>query len=101
MIRHTVSFTLKYAKGSPEEKAFLDATLTLINIPGVQHFERLLQTSKKNRFAFGLSMEFSDQKDYEAYNNHPIHTGFIEQYWIPGVEDFLETDYEPYSDPAQ
>ncbi|HRO47645.1 Dabb family protein [Agriterribacter sp.] len=97
MIRHTVAFTLKYPKDSPEEKAFLDATLTLKNIPGVQHFERLLQTSKKNRFAFGLSMEFSDQKAYEAYNNHPVHTGFIQQYWVPGVEDFLETDYELYA----
>lgn len=97
MIRHSVSFRLKHPSGSPEEKAFLDATLTLITIPGVQHFERFRQTSKKNGFTFGLSMEFADQKIYEAYNHHPIHTGFIQQYWIPYVEDFLETDYEPYS----
>ena len=96
MIRHTVAFTLKYPKGSPEEKAFLDATLHLKKIPGVQQFERLRQTSKKNRFDFGLSMEFSGQKEYESYNNHPIHTEFIQQYWIRGVEDFSETDYELY-----
>jgi hypothetical protein len=41
-------------------------------------------------------MEFSDQEAYETYNNHPIHTEFIQQYWIPGVEDFLETDYGLY-----
>lgn len=97
MVRHTVAFTLKYPKGSPQEKEFLEATVALKKIPGVQHFERLKQTSKKNRFDFGLSMEFSGQKEYEAYNNHPIHTGFIQQHWIPGVEDFLETDYELYS----
>ncbi|HRN58162.1 MAG TPA: Dabb family protein [Agriterribacter sp.] len=97
MIRHTVAFTLKHPKGSPEEKAFLNATLTLKDIPGVQQFERLRQTGKKNRFAFGLSMEFSDQEAYEAYNHHPLHTAFIQQYWIPGVEDFLETDYERYA----
>ncbi|WP_152266737.1 Dabb family protein [Agriterribacter humi] len=96
MIRHTVAFTLKYPKGSPEEKEFLDAALHLVKIPGVQHFERLRQTSKKNRFDFGLSMEFSDREAYETYNNHPTHTAFIQQYWITGVEDFLETDYEPY-----
>ena len=97
MIRHTVAFTLKYPKGSPEEKEFLDATLHLEKIPGVQHFERLKQTSKKNRFDFGLSMEFPDQEAYEIYNNHPLHTEFIQRYWIPGVADFLETDYEPYA----
>ena len=57
MVRHTVAFTLKYPKGSPQEKEFLEATVAL----------------KK------------------------IHTGFIQQHWIPGVEDFLETDYELYS----
>ena len=96
MIRHTVAFTLKYPKDSPEESAFLAATLHLKNIPGVQHFERLKQTSKKNAFDFGLSMEFSGQKDYETYNSHPIHTEFIQRHWIPGVADFLETDYELY-----
>ena len=97
MVRHTVAFTLKYPKGSPQEKEFLEATVALKKIPGVQHFERLKQTSKKNRFDFGLSMEYSGQKEYEPYTNHPIHTGFIQQHWIPGVEDFLETDYELYS----
>lgn len=96
MIRHTVAFTLKYPKGSVEEKDFLDATLHLKKIPGVEQFERLRQTSKKNRFDFGLSMAFSDQKAYDIYNSHPLHTEFIQRYWIPGVEDFLETDYELY-----
>ncbi|HRP31867.1 MAG TPA: Dabb family protein [Agriterribacter sp.] len=94
MIIHTVSFLLKHPKGSTEEKAFLAATLMLKDIPGVQRFEQLRQVSKKNKFSFGLSMEFADQKDYEAYNNHPIHTRFIQQYWIPDVEEFLEADYQ-------
>jgi hypothetical protein len=41
-------------------------------------------------------MAFADQQAYETYNNHSLHTAFIEKYWIPGVEDFLETDYELY-----
>lgn len=96
MIRHTVAFTLKHPGGSAEEKSFLDATLILKNIPGVKRFERLKQTSKKNHFCFGLSMEFDDRQTFEAYNNHPIHADFIQQYWIPDVTDFQETDYENY-----
>lgn len=97
MIRHTVSFTLKHPKGSPEEKAFLDATLILEEIPGVLQFERLVQTSRKNKFHFGLSMEFLNQEAYDAYNGHPLHTTFIQKHWIPEVEDFLETDYIKYA----
>lgn len=97
MIRHTVSFTLKHPKGSPEEKAFLDAILALKEIPGVLQFERLVQTGRKNKFHFGLSMEFLNQEAYDAYNVHPLHTAFIQQRWIPEVEDFLETDYIKYA----
>lgn len=96
MIRHTVSFSLKHSRGSVKEKAFLEATLILQNIPGVYHFERLRQISSKNKFTFGLSMEFADQDSYDIYNNHPIHTEFVQRYWIHDVEDFLETDYEHY-----
>ncbi|MBX3255274.1 MAG: Dabb family protein [Chitinophagaceae bacterium] len=95
MIRHSVIFTLKYAKGSAEEKDFLQATEKLADIPGVKAFEQLEQVSKKNTFDYGLSMEFANQDEYDIYNNHPDHTAFIRQYWIPGVEDFLEIDYTP------
>lgn len=93
MIRHSVIFKLKYPKGSAEENAFLAATKELANIPGVQAFEQLQQVSKKNKFEYGLSMEFADQATYDTYNKHPDHTSFIQQYWIPAVEDFLEIDY--------
>ncbi len=86
---------MKYPKGSPEELTFLKATEHLANIPGVTAFEQLQQVSKKNNFDYGLSMEFADQQAYDAYNNHPAHTDFINQFWIPGVEDFLEIDYIP------
>ncbi|HEX5026819.1 MAG TPA: Dabb family protein, partial [Agriterribacter sp.] len=84
-----------YPKGSDDEASFLDATSALVNIPGVKNFEQLKQTSLKNKFDFGLSMQFKNRDDYEEYNSHPLHTRFIQQYWIPGVEEFLETDYEP------
>lgn len=94
MIRHSVIFSLKHDCNSAEEKKFLDATSALKQIPGVQNFEQLLQVSPKNPYQFGLSMEFETEADYEAYNNHPLHSQFIEQHWIPSVTQFLEIDYK-------
>lgn len=95
MIRHSVIFKLKYSKNSPEELAFFEAAKKLANIPGVQNFECLKQTSKKNNFDYGISMEFASQKRYDDYSNHPDHVQFIQQYWLKYVQDFLEIDYEP------
>jgi heme-degrading monooxygenase HmoA len=93
MIRHTVVFTLKHAKGSAFEAAFLEAADVLDSIPGVQKFEKLRQTSVKNDYAFGFSMEFKDQAAYTAYNIHPDHTAFVQNRWIPEVAEFMEIDY--------
>lgn len=93
MIRHTVAFRLKHAAGSAEEKQFLDDALTLASIPSVRNFEQLRQTSPKNDFTLGFSMEFEDQAGYEAYNVHPAHVAFVRDRWVPEVEDFLEIDY--------
>ncbi len=95
MIKHSVIFTLNCVKGSAEETAFLTAAAALSAIPGVINFETLRQTSKKNDFEYGLSMEFESVKAYDEYNNHPAHTAFIEKYWMKYVKTFLEIDYEP------
>jgi hypothetical protein len=92
-IRHTVAFSLRHPEGSAEEAAFLEAAAALADIPGVEAFEVLRQVSPKNGFRFGLSMEFAGPGAYAAYNEHPAHTRFVEQRWIPEVEDFLEIDY--------
>jgi heme-degrading monooxygenase HmoA len=95
MIQHSVIFKLKYAKGSEKEKYFFEASMKLALIPGIINFQCLRQTSKKNNFDYGLTMKFKSKEDYQAYNDHPDHTRFIKAYWIKGVEDFLEIDYEP------
>jgi hypothetical protein len=96
VIRHTVVFTLKHAKGSAEEADFLaSAKRELAGIPGVDAFEQLRQVSLKNDYAFGFSMEFADQAAYDAYNSHPAHTAFVRERWVPEVARFLEIDYEP------
>jgi hypothetical protein len=93
MIRHTVVFSLKHPAGTAAEKAFLDAADILIAIPGVQKFEKLKQTSPKNDYAFGFSMEFADQAAYDGYNVHPDHVAFVQGRWIPEVARFMEIDY--------
>jgi hypothetical protein len=89
-IRHTVAFRLK---DGVDEIDFLAGAAGLIAIPGVEQFELLRETSPKNDFAFGISMEFADQAAYTAYNEHPDHVRFVQERWLVEVDDFLEIDY--------
>jgi hypothetical protein len=93
-IRHTVAFTLAHPDGSPEEADFLATAGALAAIPGVEAFQILRETSPKNAYRFGISMEFAGPAAYAAYNGHPDHVRFVNERWIPEVSDFLEVDYE-------
>jgi Stress responsive A/B Barrel Domain len=93
MIRHTVVFHLKHAKGSAEEQKFLDDAKVLTSIPEVKNFERLKQVSAKNGFTFGFSMEFANQAAYDTYNDHPTHVAYVSDQWLPNVVEFMEIDY--------
>jgi hypothetical protein len=93
-IRHTVAFTLMHPEGSDAEADFLATAGTLSAIPGVEAFEILRETSPKNEFGFGISMEFADRAAYEGYNAHPDHVRFVQERWLVEVSDFLEVDYE-------
>lgn len=95
MIRHTVVFSLKHPAGSPEEADFLTAARDLAKIPTVKDFQALRQVSKKNPYAFGLSMEFDDQAAYDVYNRHPDHVAFVRNRWLREVDTFMEIDYAP------
>ncbi len=94
MIRHSVLFNLNCPKNSAEERAFWNAAKDLAKIGGVQNFECLVQTNRKNKFQFGLSMEFATQQLYDDYSAHTDHGSFIEHYWLKNVGDFLEIDLE-------
>jgi Stress responsive A/B Barrel Domain len=94
-IRHTVVFTLAHAEGSAEEADFLATAARLAEIPGVDAFEILRETSPKNEYRHGISMEFTDPSAYAGYNEHPDHVRFVQERWLPEVASFLEVDYEP------
>ncbi|MDX6442714.1 MAG: hypothetical protein QOE43_2443 [Gaiellaceae bacterium] len=93
-VRHTVVFTLSHPEGSPAEADFLATAGALSSIPGVEAFQILRETSPKNAYRFGISMEFSGPEAYKAYNEHPDHVRFVNDRWLPEVSDFLEVDYE-------
>jgi heme-degrading monooxygenase HmoA len=93
-IRHTVVFTPTHAAGSPEEADFLAAAARLQSIEGVEEFEILRETSPKNGYRYGISMEFAGADAYQAYNEHLEHIRFVNERWIVEVADFLEIDYE-------
>jgi hypothetical protein len=93
-IRHPVVFNLKHAKGSVEEKKFLEAARKLASIEGVRKFESLKEISNKNNYDYGLSMEFNSVRAYEAYQKDPAHEAFVQTYWVQNVKEFLGIDYE-------
>ena len=95
MIRHAVILRLKPLISPENKAAFLEASWRLARIPNVQNLEVLKQTSSKNPFDYGIIMEFDSQEQYDYYSNHPDHQAFIQDFWIPCVEDFLEIDYLP------
>lgn len=94
MIRHSVVLTLNSSLSESEKRQFFDAVGELKQIPGVQKFEVLKQTSSKNSFEYGISMEFESQEAYDFYSNHSQHVVFVEKYWAACVEAFLEIDYQ-------
>jgi hypothetical protein len=94
-IRHTVVFTLSHPEGSAEEADFLATAARLAEIPGVDAFEILRETSPKNEYRHGISMEFANAGAYTAYNEHPDHVRFVQERWLPEVAQFLEVDYTP------
>jgi hypothetical protein len=93
-IRHTVVFTLSHPDGSAAEADFLAAAGALSALPGVEAFQILRETSPKNAYRFGISMEFAGPAAYKAYNEHPDHVRLVNDRWLPEVSDFLEVDYQ-------
>jgi len=94
-ILHSVIFSLKHERGSEEERRFLeDGERILTSIPVVKQFKVYKQVSAKNDYDFGFAMEFDSQEEYDAYNNHELHTAFVSERWEMEVEKFLEIDYK-------
>nr|WP_201470334.1 Dabb family protein [Microbacterium hydrocarbonoxydans] len=93
-IQHTVVFRLVHEPGSREERDFLDTgRAVLAAIPGVEDFTVRRQVSPKSDLEHQFSMFFVDQGAYSAYNEHPSHTSFVADRWVPEVVAFQEYDF--------
>jgi hypothetical protein len=80
MIRHSVILKLKPELTFKEKQVFFEAVNALSVIPNVQKFEFLKQISSKNKFEFGISMEFDNQEQYYIYSNYPEQIVFIQNF---------------------
>ena len=91
-IRHAGLFKFNPNVTEQEKHAFFKALKDLEQIEGVQKMEISKQISSKNPFEYAFSMEFANADIYQAYNIHPQHDAFVQNYWLKYVEDFMEID---------
>ncbi len=91
-IRHAGILKFKSTGTEQEKRTFFIALKDLEQIEGVQKMEIFKQISPKNKFEYGFSMEFANSEIYQAYNVHPSHDAFVQNYWLKYVEDFMEID---------
>jgi len=93
-IRHAGIFNFKPTVSESQKHEFFVALKALEEIEGVEKMEVSRQTSTKNKFKYGFSMEFASNEIYQAYSIHPQHDAFVKDFFIPLVEDFMEIDTE-------
>ena len=93
-IRHAGFFNFKPTVSESQKHEFFVALKALEDINGVEKMEVSRQTSTKNKFKYGFSMEFASNEIYQAYSIHPQHDAFVKDFFIPLVEDFMEIDTE-------
>jgi hypothetical protein len=93
-LRHAGIFNFKATVSESQKHAFFVALKALEEINGVEKLDVSRQTSSKNKFKYGFSMEFASNEIYQAYSIHPKHDAFVQDYFIPLVEDFMEIDTE-------
>jgi hypothetical protein len=93
-LRHAGIFNFKPTVSESQKHEFFIALKALEDINGVEKMEVSRQTSSKNKFKYGFSMEFASNEIYLAYSIHPQHDAFVNDFFIPLVEDFMEIDTE-------
>ena len=93
-LRHAGIFNFKATVSESQKHEFFVALKALEEITGVEKMEVSRQTSPKNKFKYGFSMEFASPEMYQAYSIHPQHDAFVQEFFIPLVEDFMEIDTE-------
>jgi len=92
-ISHNAFFKLKDSLSNADKELFFTEINKLAGIEGVIDFKVVKETSPKNHFEYGATMQFKDQTAYDSYNSNPQHQKFVQEIWMKMVEDFMEIDY--------
>lgn len=97
MITHIVIFWVDENAEEKREK-LLEGAARLAEIPGVLEYRygRAMPSPRPvvdDSFAVAISMTFSDQAAADAYQSHPIHGEFVEQYVKPLTPRFVVYDF--------
>jgi len=92
-IHHSAYFIFNDSISNEDTALFFTEIKKLAAIPGVIGFKVVNEISPKNKYNFGVTMQFKNQQDYDAYNSHPTHVDFVQNYWLKMVADFMEIDY--------
>jgi hypothetical protein len=90
-----VVFNLKTeeAGGAGADAFFAKAEALLWPIPHASGVARYSQTNAMCPYEYGFSFDFATQGDYDAYNTHPDHIRFVEEWWKTQVSGFMEIDF--------
>lgn len=98
MITHVVVFWTDKPQDEGRARLLEGAETYLASIPGVENFRYGASVSSNravvdDSFAMAISMDFSDQEAADAYQSHPNHVKFIEDYVKPLSKRFLAYDF--------
>ncbi|MGF1450056.1 MAG: Dabb family protein [Opitutales bacterium] len=98
MITHVVVFWVNAPVAENAEKLLDGCRKLLTDIPGVQNF-RVGAPVPSSRgivdgsYAVAISMDFTDQAAADAYQAHPQHVGFVNDYFKPLVGRAVVYDF--------
>ncbi|MEM9283909.1 MAG: Dabb family protein [Verrucomicrobiota bacterium] len=96
MVRHSVYFWLKDSLSAEDHVAFEEGLKVLFEIDVVQQgsFGKAADTPERpvthNSFDYALVLEFDSVEQHNAYQVHPGHSVFVEQFgpWFEEVRVF-------------
>lgn len=98
MITHVVIFWTDQAHEIHRERLAAGVRELLPQIPGVLEFRSggPLPSSREavdGSYTVAISMTFPNQADADAYQKHPLHLRFIEEYLKPLCRRFVVYDF--------
>ncbi|TVR51629.1 MAG: Dabb family protein [Puniceicoccaceae bacterium] len=98
MITHVVIFWTDKPGSEDRTKLLEGAKALLGGIPGVREFRTGAPVPSPrgvvdDSFAVAISMTFASQADADAYQTHPDHQVFIDDYVKPYVKRFVVYDF--------